>query len=143
MPTPSGERPGQLRMQGIQGYSLGFVRFEAGGEVTDYRAALEAGLDDPPGWQKTLDAYEAQVTSAVLRSPDAVRNRALARLLLDLHRCEHGRTKGDPCFGCNGASTGNLLLPPGTVIGHTVHGHRITVPTWENHNEAKAWTQGP
>jgi hypothetical protein len=109
--------------------------------VTNYRAAIEAGLPVEPGWDKTLDAYEAQVTSAVLRSPDAVHNRALARLLLDLHRCEHGRTKGDPCFGCKGASAGNRLLSPGTPIGYTVHGRRIVVPPWEDHNEPEAWTQ--
>lgn len=110
--------------------------------MTDYRAAVETGLPDEPGWAKTLDAYEAQVTSTVLRSPSIRLSGALARLLLDLHRCEHGRTQGDPCFGCEGPSTGNLLLPPGTLIGHTVHGNPITVPSGAEHNDPKAWSPG-
>ena len=65
----------------------------------------------------------------------------LARLLLDLHRCEHGRLEADPCLGCGGSSTGNLLLPPGTPIGHTRYGDRITVPPWEGHNDPLKWVE--
>lgn len=50
----------------------------------------------------------------------------------DLDRCEHGRHVKDPCFGCPGGwSTGNLLVKPGTMIGHTLYGEPIRVlPDW-------------
>lgn len=73
--------------------------------------------------------------------PEAVYAR-LARLLMDLHRCEHGRHEGDSCFSCeDGTSNGNLLLPPGTVIGHTLYGHVIVVPPWEDHNDPEKWVR--
>lgn len=74
-------------------------------------------------------------------SEHALRENALARLLLDLHRCEHGRQQGDHCLSCGGPSTGNLLLPPGMHIGHTLYGDRIVVPPWEEHNDPKKWVQ--
>lgn len=74
-------------------------------------------------------------------SEQALRENALARILLDLHRCEHGRLEGDNCFSCGGPSTGNLLLPPGMQIGHTLYGDRIVVPSWEEHNDPKKWVQ--
>lgn len=66
-------------------------------------------------------------------------NRLLARILLDLHRCEHGRLAADPCLGCGGQSQGNVLLRPGQVIGHNRYGDEIVVPAWEDHNEPEAW----
>ena len=75
-------------------------------------------------------------------SQEALRENALARLLLDLHRCEHGRLEGDHCLSCGGPSTGNLLLSPGTHIGHTLYGDRIVVPAWEDHNDPKKWVKG-
>lgn len=74
-------------------------------------------------------------------SEEALRQNALARILLDLHRCEHGRLAADNCYGCDGMSSGNLLLPPGTHIGHTLYGDRIVVPEWEDHNDPKKWVQ--
>lgn len=74
-------------------------------------------------------------------SEQALRENALARILLDLHRCEHGRLEGDHCLSCGGPSTGNLFLRPGTHIGHTLYGHEIVVPSWEDHNEPKKWVQ--
>jgi hypothetical protein len=65
----------------------------------------------------------------------------LARLLLDLHRCEHGRLQGDPCLACGGPSGGNRLLPPGTTIGHTRYGDKIVVPLWEDHNDPLKWVE--
>jgi hypothetical protein len=54
---------------------------------------------------------------------------AIARVISDLDRCEHGRHAKDSCLMCpGGKSTGNLLLEPGRVIGHTVHGRPIVVP---------------
>ena len=74
--------------------------------------------------------------------PQAAQNSALARILSELHRCEHGRHEGDPCYSCEGGmSSGNLLLPPGTVIGHTLYGHEIVVPPWEKHYDPKAWVR--
>lgn len=69
------------------------------------------------------------------RTPD------LGRILLDLHRCEHGRLEGDQCLSCGGSSQGNQLLRPGTLIGHTLYGDRIVVPSIEDHNEPGNWIQ--
>lgn len=69
------------------------------------------------------------------------RNEKLVKILMDLHRCEHGRLEPDPCYGCEGKSEGNKLLPPGTVIGHTLYGHEIVVPAWEDHYDPDAWVR--
>jgi hypothetical protein len=64
----------------------------------------------------------------------------LGNILMDLDRCEHGRHSVDPCLACpGGRSTGNLLLPPGTVIGYSQSGHAITVPEPHNRYDWKAW----
>lgn len=68
-------------------------------------------------------------------------NSKFARILMDLHRCEHGRHEGDDCLGCDGRSTGNLLLRPGSVVGHTVHGLEIVIPDWEDHNRPEKWVR--
>jgi hypothetical protein len=61
------------------------------------------------------------------------------QLILDLDRCQHGRHSADPCFGCpDGQSTGNLLIPPGTLIGTGLHGW-IVVPPNEQRYEPAAW----
>jgi hypothetical protein len=73
--------------------------------------------------------------------PQQRRVRGLASLLLDLHRCQHGRLEGDPCGGCDGTSTGNRLLRPGMTIGHTLYGDAIVMPSWENHNDPAEWVQ--
>jgi hypothetical protein len=67
------------------------------------------------------------------------RIRSLEKILLDLHRCEHGRLQGDPCLTCGGPSAGNRIIPPGTVIGHTLYGEPIVVPSWEDHNDPEKW----
>lgn len=49
----------------------------------------------------------------------------------DLDRCQHGRHRKDPCFGCpGGQSTGNLCLEEGQVLGHNVYGVPIVVKGW-------------
>lgn len=59
---------------------------------------------------------------------ESMKTRAL-RLLQDLDRCEHGRHSIDHCLMCpGGQSTGNLLLKPGTVLGHSYDGTKIVVP---------------
>ena len=65
--------------------------------------------------------------------------RRLARILLDLHRCEHGRLEGDPCLSCGGGSSGNPVIRPGSVIGYTRHGDEIVMPSWADHNEPESW----
>lgn len=65
----------------------------------------------------------------------------LAKILLDLDRCEHGRHEGDPCGSCGGPSVGNLALPPGTVLGRTVHAWPIVVPSQEDRNDPKKWVR--
>lgn len=62
------------------------------------------------------------------------------RLLSDLDRCEHGRHSSDYCWDCGHMSSGNLLLPPGTVIGHGIHGtHQIVVPDPAQRSSAANW----
>jgi hypothetical protein len=65
-------------------------------------------------------------------------------ILGSLDRCEHGRHKRDSCFSCpDGQSTGNLIIPPGTVIGHGIR-HEIVVPQhdqrWE---DPDVWIKHP
>lgn len=72
------------------------------------------------------------------REQDVINGR-LARILLDLHRCEHGRLEGDPCLSCGGPSVGNRIMPPGSTIGHNRYGDSITVPSIEGHNDPKNW----
>lgn len=62
------------------------------------------------------------------------------QLVLDLDRCQHGRHSADPCFSCpGGQSTGNLLIPPGTLIGTSLQ-QRIVVPPNELRYDPEAWT---
>lgn len=110
----------------------------------DYRNALELALADSenPNLVKMLDGFYMEAQAELRRSEEAVRISRLGRMMLDLHRCEHGRQEGDPCLSCQGPSKGNPLLKPGTVIGHTVHGEAIVVPPVEGHNDPKNWLSG-
>lgn len=68
----------------------------------------------------------------------------MAQLLADLNRCEHGRHETDACYSCEGGiSHGNLILPVGTVIGHTVHGDEIVIPSWDDWHDTKKWVRRP
>jgi hypothetical protein len=89
-----------------------------------------------------------QIEHALLRTEGALtaplseeqrRAQALASVLLDLDRCEHGRHSADNCFGCpHGQSTGNLQFPPGTVLGHGLRGPIVVPPNTDRHDPA-AW----
>lgn len=64
----------------------------------------------------------------------------LARILLDLDRCIHGRHQGDACFYCpEGQSQGNPHLITGQVIGYSLYGQRYMMPTRGHLNEPEAW----
>lgn len=68
----------------------------------------------------------------------------LAAVLLDLDRCAHGRHSVDNCIGCDGGqSTGNLLLPPGMLIGHSQGGSPIVVPEPSVRYDWTAWRTAP
>lgn len=69
-------------------------------------------------------------------------NARLARILLDLHRCDHGRLQGDPCVGCGGPSGGNPHLRPGSVIGYNRFGDEIAMPSIGKHNAPDSWATG-
>lgn len=72
------------------------------------------------------------------------RNAMLADVLRHLDRCKHGRHAKDPCAGCpGGQSTGNQILPPGTVIGHGLRGDEIVVPPNNLREDAEAWYRSP
>jgi len=69
---------------------------------------------------------------------------ALAQLLRDLDRCDHGRHEGDSCFDCpQGTSTGNPRMPVGQRIGTTVHGRAIVMPPRGERHDRRSWTQPP
>jgi hypothetical protein len=55
----------------------------------------------------------------------------------DLDRCEHGRRRIDPCYGCPSGNKGNPHI--GTVIGYTVHGYEIVVPPEDEREDPRAW----
>lgn len=60
------------------------------------------------------------------------------QLIYDLDRCIHGRHQKDHCWGCPDGNHGNPLIPPGTLIGTTVHG-RIVVPPHAQRYDPRAW----
>ena len=62
---------------------------------------------------------------------------AYRRMVADLSRCEHGRHRGDMCSHCGGPSHGNLLLPPGMIVGHDISGRQYIVPS--DHFSLKGW----
>lgn len=74
---------------------------------------------EPQTWQQL---YERE--KAARQELEAYRS-----MVADLSRCEHGRHRGDMCSACGGPSHGNLLLAPGTVVGHNISGHPYTVPS--------------
>lgn len=64
----------------------------------------------------------------------------LARVLMDLDRCEHGRHSADRCFDCpEGRSAGNPYARPGTRIGTDVYGRPIVVPGPDRRLDPEAW----
>lgn len=67
-------------------------------------------------------------------------NDNLARVLMDLDRCEHGRHEGDACFDCpDGTSVGNPRFPTGERIGTRLYGQPIVVPPRGRRNDPAAW----
>lgn len=73
--------------------------------------------------------------------------RALS-LLQDLDRCEHGRHKGNPCYGCaalpgaqGGLSHGNPItgMWSGMRIGFDHGGNSIVVPPLDKRHDPQAW----
>lgn len=100
----------------------------------------------------TVTAAIGQIEHALLRTERALaappseeqrRTDALAAVLLDLDRCEHGRHAADECYGCPGGhSTGNQFLPPGTVLAQGVRGP-IVVPANADRHDPAAWRPRP
>ncbi|MGI5408688.1 hypothetical protein ACQEV9_18080 [Streptomyces chartreusis] len=68
---------------------------------------------------------------------------AMVRILSDLDRCQHGRHEGDPCADCGGPSHGNPYAGPGRVIGHSVYGAPIVLPTRDRKTDPAAWRTTP
>lgn len=65
---------------------------------------------------------------------------ALAQILMDLDRCEHGRHAKDQCFDCpGGRSASNPFLKPGQQIGYGLDGHPIIVPEHDQRYDPKTW----
>lgn len=110
----------------------------------DYRNALELALaaSENPNLVKMLDGFYVEAQADLRRSQEAVRITRLGRMLLDLHRCEHGRHEGDHCLSCGGPSEGNPHLKPGEMIGYTIHGEAIVVPQHDERDDPKNWLQG-
>lgn len=69
-----------------------------------------------------------------------MRIEGLAKILLDLDRCQHGRHEGDACFGCpTGFSSGNPNMTTGQVIGYGLDGQWIVLPDREHKHDPNAW----
>jgi hypothetical protein len=75
-----------------------------------------------------------------------MRDSALAAVLADLDRCEHGRHKGDICSGkmpggCGGPSHGNPHMEEGEVIGYGIGGYDdpIVFPGRTLKMDAREW----
>jgi hypothetical protein len=64
-----------------------------------------------------------------MHDPDQ-RYRALAKILTDLDRCEHGRHAIGSCLSCpDGRSAGNRFLPgPGERVGTDLYGAPYVMP---------------
>jgi hypothetical protein len=72
------------------------------------------------------------------------RDTALAKILSDLDRCEHGRHEGDICSGtrgCNGPSRGDPIIRTGDIMGFTMYGQSIVMPPREKRYDPEAWTR--
>ena len=80
-------------------------------------------------WREAAEHLEGQ----------RVRLQALAQVLSDLDRCEHGRHQQDDCSGCGGPSKGNPHAPAGTIIGYGLGGEVIVQPLRERRSDPKAW----
>lgn len=90
------------------------------------------------GW--TIDGEPQTWEQMYLREVEARRAAdQWAILVSDLDRCEHGRHQGDVCSSCGGPSRGNLILPPGSEIGHDLSAACYIVPQQESRYDAKAW----
>lgn len=80
-----------------------------------------------------------------------LRETLLAKVLLDLDRCPHGRHEGDTCAGwapdnpsggCRGGvSLGNPFI--GIRIGTGLHGEPLYHPARHERHDPKAWTRTP
>lgn len=65
---------------------------------------------------------------------------AFASLVADLDRNDNGRHEGDVDSGDpSGVSQGNPFLPTGTLIGHTMDGRAIVVPSRSRRHDPAAW----
>jgi hypothetical protein len=81
------------------------------------------------------------------------RNAALATILADLDRCQHGRHRGDTCYGYDprkpqsgcpgGVSLGNPFLVSGAPIGYDLSGWVYVVPAkGRSCSDPTAWVTG-
>lgn len=99
--------------------------------VTACDAIVGAALAGVYGLLKDWGGEEVEGDPILCRpEPGHERAVALARILADLDRCEHGRHSTDPCLSCpSGWSTGNMFMPrPGRRIGTDLGGRPILMP---------------
>ncbi|GAB3910641.1 hypothetical protein [Microbispora bryophytorum] len=92
------------------------------------------------GAHYVLSTIDGEIRALEMEMDWRQRNGELAQVLMDLDRCEHGRHAADSCSHCpDGQSTGNLLLPPGTVIGTGRRSTKIVVPSPDRRRDPTAW----
>lgn len=76
------------------------------------------------------------------QAPQDDGHRALAAVLGELDRCEHGRHEGDECGDCGGRSQGNPHMRPGIVIGYSLRRGNIVMPSRADKHDPDAWYRG-
>lgn len=92
------------------------------------------------GAHYVLSIVDGEIRALKMEMDWRQRDRELAQVLMDLDRCEHGRHAADSCTDCpDGQSTGNALLPPGTVIGTGRRKTKIVVPSPDRRRDPTAW----
>ncbi|MEV4324300.1 hypothetical protein AB0J37_18870 [Microbispora rosea] len=112
-------------------------------DIASYEAPepdMHAAIVLVDGGHYVLSIIDGEIRALEMEMDWGKRNGELAQILMDLDRCEHGRHAAESCTGCpDGQSTGNQLLPPGTVIGTGRRSTKIVVPSPDRRRDPTAW----
>ena len=104
------------------------------------RPNLDDDEADPQIWSNTSIGHRLTWRELVEHLRERLAHQsALAAVLADLDRCEHGRHAGDDCGSCGGPSHGNPHAPSGSIIGYGLGGEVIVQPLREKRADPEAW----